>query len=215
MNWNLKDIFPNKLLIGLTGGIASGKSLAGSYFAALGLPLFDTDLIYHDLLQSSRELAENLVKTFGTEIMAGGSVSRSLLSKKVFGDPRLLPRLNEITHPLIARALIEHLKAETSNLAIIEATLLFESGLNKSLDAVITVTAPPKVRLLRLMERNNLSREEAEKRLLVKNSDEYRVAQSNYIIQNNGSRDELNEAVKKLAFILREKAKEGLRSGEI
>ena len=198
MEWNLKEIFPNKVLIGLTGGNAGGKSLAGRYFAALGLPLLDTDAIYHDLLESDKDLINDLSRAFGREIAPGGCLNRAALSQKVFGNPALLPRLNEITHPKIAEALIERLKAESGKAAVIEATLLFESGLSKGVHVTVTVTAPPEKRLLRLMERNNLSRAEAEKRLLAQESDEYRVKQSDYVITNNGSRADLERAVKNL-----------------
>lgn len=198
MEWKLKENFPQKKLFGLTGGIASGKSLVGKFLSEQGAVLVDTDKIYHSLLTNNHSLMEALKKSFET-------ADRAVLSKIVFGNPEKLELLNNITHPFIRDELYHQISIlkELSTI-VIEATLLFESGLGEDLKKNIVVTAPLETRVNRLMNRNNLSREQALLRINSQNDDQYRVGQkyTTYVIENNSNELELLKKIEDLYKVI-------------
>jgi dephospho-CoA kinase len=174
-------------VIGLTGGIASGKSTVSARLAALGA-------------------YAPIVEAFGKDIVAAdGTIDRRRLGAKVFADPALLKRLNEISHPLMARRMAQEIArlralppAQRAPAIVLDAAILLEAGWDKLCDTVWTVEAPPELALQRLMARNGLSEEQARERLNAQWSNAERAARVQQIILNTGSVEALEAAVTKL-----------------
>jgi dephospho-CoA kinase len=157
------------LRLGLTGGIASGKSTVGSMLRKLGLTVLDADSIAHELIETGEPAYEEVVREFGSTILnADKRVSRAALAKIVFADPVKLKRLNAIVHPRVEeRLLVEFEKLQrhaAPAVAFVEAALIIEAGLDKKLDGVVVVWCEPEQQLERLLARG-LSEDEARRRI--------------------------------------------------
>ena len=158
------------LRLGLTGGIASGKSTVGSMLRKLGLTVLDADSIAHELIETGEPAYEEVVREFGPTILnAEKRISRAALAKIVFADPAKLARLNAIVHPRVEERLFMEFEklqrhASAPAVAFVEAALIIEAGLDKKLDGVVVVWCKPEQQIERLTERG-LSEEEARRRI--------------------------------------------------
>lgn len=182
-------------LIGLTGGIASGKSTAAKILAALGLPVLDTDEVVHRLLEPGGAAYPRVVETFGPDILDGkGRIDRGRLGKKVFADPEARGRLEAIVHPLVeaeVRRWIAQQEAEGHDWAVLEVPLLVEAGWDRWVDEVWVVDVPVEVQVERLMRERGFSREEALSRIQAQIPREARLARATRVIANRGTVEEL------------------------
>lgn len=195
------------IILGLTGGIATGKSTADNFFLENNIPVVDTDKIAHDLMEPDQASYLAIVNYFGKDILNNNQeIDRKKLGQIVFSDRNQLAKLNELTHPLIyqetQRQLDEFVKQKQS-LIVMDVPLLFESGFDALADQTLIVSADPEVQLQRLMDRNNLTKTDAMNRINSQMSLQEKEQKANYVIYNNSSRDELNrqlqELVKKIA----------------
>ena len=188
--------------VGLTGGSGSGKSTVAAYFAKDGIPVFDCDAVYHELLRTNKELQEELVAGFGKGIINEfGMIDRKALAKIVFEKPERRKQLNKITHKYIFKVLddwMADLEKKKVYAVVIDAPLLYESGLDKKCDYIIGVTAYWATRVERIMKRDGLTREEAEQRLKAQKENDKYVYKVNYHISNNG--DKLTDLTLKSAY---------------
>lgn len=171
-------------IIGLTGGIGSGKTLVAKHLQSLGVPVYIADDEARKLMES-KEIIHTVTEAFGNEIARNGKIDREKLAQLVFNSPEKLDKLNNIVHPKVH----EHFKAwveKHKDFAIVvkEAAILFESGSYKDCDAIITVTAPLQIRLQRVVERDNTSPELVLKRMQSQWTDEQRISKSDYVIHN-------------------------------
>lgn len=182
-------------LIGLTGGIASGKSTAAKILGALGLPVLDTDEVVHRLLEPGGAAYPRVVETFGPEILDGkGRIDRGRLGNKVFADPEARRRLEAIVHPLVeaeVRRWIAQQEAEGHAWAVLEVPLLVEAGWDRWVDEVWVVDVPVEVQVERLMRERGFSREEALSRIRAQIPREARLARATRVIANRGTVEEL------------------------
>ncbi|MGB9661255.1 MAG: dephospho-CoA kinase [Moorellaceae bacterium] len=158
------------MIIGLTGGIASGKSTVARILANLGAKVIDADKIAREIVEPGKPAWHEIRSTFGPHYFKpDGSIDRRALGNLIFSDATAREKLNAITHPLIAREISERIAAfraqEPSQVIVVEAPLLVEAGMQNTVDEIWAVTAPEEVRLKRLMDRDNLSQEEALRRL--------------------------------------------------
>lgn len=169
---------PKHLLIGITGGIACGKSILSEYLISKDYKVFDCDNYTHYLL-SMDEVITKLVKTFGDEILENNIISRKKLGSIVFSDDEKRHKLEQIIHPYV----INKIKSLTG-LVFVEVPLLFEANLKSLFYKVICVSTTPELQTSRLMERNNLSIEEATKRISLQMSLKEKENKSDYIINN-------------------------------
>ena len=193
-------------VIGLTGGIASGKSAVSARLAALGATVIDADRIGHQVIAPDGEAYAQVVEAFGAEILAPDrSIDRGKLGAKVFAAPDQLRRLNGISHPLMARRMEREIAEVRARLAqrrppliVLDAAILLEAGWDRLCDAVWTVETPPEVALRRLMARNGLSEERARSRLRAQMSNAERAARAQRVIPNSGTLEELDAAVASL-----------------
>ena len=186
------------LLVALTGGIGSGKSLAGEYFAQLGAIVVDSDLLSREVIDRGTDGFDEVIARFGDEILTNGDIDRRKLADIVFSDKSARTDLENIIHPRIREvweSLVESSKA--SDILINQIPLLVETNGAERFDRVISVIAAPEIRSARLKSRG-LYITEIERRMAAQASDEERIEISDYIIENNGSADELLREVEAL-----------------
>ncbi len=188
-------------VIGLCGGSGSGKGEVCHLFAEHGIPSVDTDVLYHHMTAEKNSLTEALAERFGDEVLCeNGALCRARLSAKVFapGAEKELADLNRIAHFHIlagVRVWIAEQKAAGMRAAIVDAPLLFESGFDKECDALICVTAPKEMRIERIMKRDKISRDAAERRIAAQHSDAYLIERCGYHINNAGDINALHASV--------------------
>ena len=189
-------------IIGLTGGMASGKSECARYLRSRGIKVLDADGISRELTRAGNIGARRLMEELGPEFFINGELDRARTAQWAFSSPENTEKLNAVLHPLVLSRLnedINRLKAEGKKAAVIDCPLLFESGLDKACSQIWLVTADYETRLRRAQERSGLSRAQANARMERQLSDGERAARSNIIIENNGSLAELEEKLRPLA----------------
>lgn len=153
------------LRVGLTGGIGSGKSTVAKIFEVLGIPVYYTDAAAKRLMNEDEELKKNIIEQFGEESYSEGQLNRSYIASLAFADKDKLKLLNTLTHPVTIRDANAWMLRQTSPYAIKEAALIFESGSAEHLDHVIGVYTPTPLRIQRIMQRDNTTREEVLQRM--------------------------------------------------
>ena len=188
-------------IIGLTGGIGSGKTMVAEYFKSLGIPVYIADKEARHLMTSGN-IINALSNEFGKEILENGILNREKLAQLVFNNPKKLQILNSIVHPEVKKHFDNWVEKHKNYPFIVkEAAILFESGSYKYCDTIITVTAPLETRLQRVMERDKTDRESVLKRIENQWTDEQRIAKSNYVIHNlsvESTKKQVDEILKKL-----------------
>lgn len=187
-------------VIGLTGGIASGKSTAREILSELGASVIDADKYGHKCYEPGSTCFQEVVSVFGQGIVnPDGTLNRPALGAIVFGDKSKLQQLNKTVWPYIRRMIeadaASH-RAGPSGVMVVEAAVMTEAGWLDIFDEVWVVFVPPEVARQRLMQRNNFSAEEAEKRIKAQISNEERLAHANVCLKNDGSTDELKARVR-------------------
>jgi len=193
-------------VIGLTGGIASGKSTVSRWLAEWGAHIIDADQVGHAVIAPDGEAYPEVILAFGTEILnEDGTISRPLLGKRIFSDPGARLRLNEISHPRMGERMareIRRIRALESPhpppLILLDAAILFEAKWDRLCDRVWSVQSDPEIAVERLIARNSLSREDAQARLdsQLRNLERARLAHA--VITNDGTLEELRDKVKAL-----------------
>ena len=171
-------------VLGLTGGIGSGKSTVASFFRDLGVPVYDSDREAKLLMTQNEAIRKEVIQLFGKEAYKDGALNRSYISAQVFTDPDLLDSLNSIVHPRVRDHFREWVSAQEAPYVLQEAAILFENGAHKKLDAMILVWAPRESRIQRVMERDGVGREAVLARMQNQWSDTETTALADYIIEN-------------------------------
>jgi dephospho-CoA kinase len=190
------------IVIGLTGGIGTGKSEVARILQGLGAVLISADQVGHEAYQPHSEIWQEVVKAFGEEILQpNGEIDRKKLGSIVFADPQELVRLNQIMHPrmagMVARR-IEQLREEGAAVVVVEAALLFEAGWDSLVDEVWTTDSTLETVINRLQARNSFSEEEIRKRINSQMPASERLARSDVIIENSGDVANLERTVQSL-----------------
>lgn len=178
--------------LGLTGGIATGKSTVSTYLHNQGIPVIDADKVAHDILSDAVVLAE-LKETFGETIFADGVLSRPALGQIVFGDSEALAKLNNLTHPRIYQRIDElgqRYEDEGEQLVVYDIPLLLETPNKMTFDGIMVVVTDPEQQLQRLMARNNLSQVDAQKRIASQMPIAQKAKWADFVINNNNSTEE-------------------------
>jgi len=203
---------PGRLLrVGLTGGLASGKSTVAARLAENGIPVLDADAVVHDLYRPGAAGARAVAAEFGEEFLdRSGAVDRSRLAGKVFGDPAALARLNARIHPLVLAVQerwLEERERAGDALAVVEASLLVESGGRSRFDVIVAVSAPEPLRLERAVRRSGeTEREGLKRRIAAQLRDEEREKAADVVLTSSGTKEELLAKVDELAARLRARA---------
>ncbi len=188
-------------IIGLTGGIGSGKTTVAIYLLEQNIPVYIADLEARKIIESKR-IIEKIVGLFGNEVLENNKINRASLAEIVFKDKEKLAQLNAIIHPEVKKHFKRWLKSKIDHKIVVkESAILFESGSYLDCDAIILVTAPLEIRIERTMKRDNSDRETVMQRINNQMSEEEKVAKSDYIIQNislENTYTQLNDLLKKL-----------------
>ena len=197
-------------IIGLTGQTGAGKGAVDAILEKYGIPSVDTDAVYHEILDTGGDCVKELVATFGTKILgADGKVDRATLAKTVFGKketPALLHTLNGITHKYIMSETKKRLVAfekAGAYAAVIDAPLLFEAKIDEWCDLVLGVLADKEIRISRIMARDHIRREDAVKRVNSQRDDRFFREHCHFVLENNGSMEELETQVRNFLARLR------------
>jgi len=172
------------MVVGLTGGIGSGKSTIAKAFAALGIAVFNSDEQAKALIANNAQVKERIIAAFGEEAYQNGEYNRAYIAQIVFNNPEKLAILNNIVHPALAKYFNQWAKKQTSPYVLKEAAILFESGSYKDCDYIITVTAPEEVRIARVMARDHCTEAQVRARMAQQWSDAQRIALSNAVVEN-------------------------------
>ena len=174
------------LKIGITGGIGAGKSTVAGIFKVLGVPVFDADATAKNILNTDPILREQIAAAFGSETYKNGLLDRKYLATLVFNNPNQLAKLNALVHPATIAAAEQWASRFTDRPYIVkEAALLFEAGTNVGLDYIIGVTAPVELRINRVMDRDQVSREEVLSRMQHQLDDTEKMKRCDFVIDNN------------------------------
>jgi dephospho-CoA kinase len=185
--------------IGLTGGIACGKTTVANLFAALGATIVDTDLLAREVVAPGSALLPQIAAHFGPAILAAdGSLDRRELRSRVFADPAERRWLEALTHPAIRALTDERCNAAPGPYSIVAIPLLVETGAACRFDRVLVVDCEPEVQLARLIARDGTTREEAQRMLAAQAPREARLAVANEVIHNDGDMASLRDQVEKL-----------------
>ena len=174
--------------IGLTGGIGAGKTYIGDVFKRLGIPVFNADVEAKKRLIEDQDLITLVKQYFGDKIYNEGVLQTDLLADIVFNDDNALKQLNNLVHPVVKKQFISWSKNQDASIVIKEAAILFESDSHLDLDAVICVSAPEKLRVARIQERDSLSIAGIKSRIKQQIPQAKKEKLSDYIIINDGKR---------------------------
>ena len=187
------------LKVGITGGIGSGKSTITSLFHDLGVPIYNSDERAKWLLSNDVDLMDQIKILFGQESYSNNKLNRAHIANIVFQDNDMLKQLNAIVHPLVKIDFENWLLLQKKEpLVIKEAAILIESGAYKELDVLIVVLADKKTRIKRVINRDNVSKEEVEKRIETQISDSERLKFANFSVDNNTDQSNLKMQVGEL-----------------
>lgn len=195
------------LTVALTGGIGSGKTTVGEILAGFGAVVLDSDQIARDVVERGSTGFDQIVATFGDEILKNGELDRSALASLVFKDPAMRLKLEQITHPLIRQSFAKAISLlPDQSIVVNQIPLLVESKHDYKFDYVVTVSAPEQIRVERLLKRG-LTKEQITSRIQAQSSDVQREAIADTVINNDKSEQDLMQQVEKLWEILQSKNK--------
>jgi len=185
------------ILIGLTGGIGSGKSEVARLLTERGAEIIDADLIVRELQQPGAEVYEKMIELFGSEVVATDkSLDRTAIAKKVFTDESLLKTLNQLVHPIVRRVMNERVESfrDTDKVVILDIPLLVENP-REGLDGVLVVDLDAEIAVKRLVEQRNMSADDARARIAKQATREQRLAIADHVIDNSGDRNALTQKI--------------------
>lgn len=184
-------------VVGLTGGIGSGKSTVARMFADEGVPIVDADQVAREVVEPGTEGLDAVVEAFGERVLAAdGTLDRKKVGERVFADAGARKQLESILHPRIAQASMAHfarLAGEGHPYAIYEAALLVENGSYRMMGALVVVTASEATQIARVRARDGLSEADARARIAAQLPLEDKVRVADYVIENDGSLEEVRE----------------------
>ena len=182
------------VVVGLTGGIGSGKSTILKYFKSYDIPVYIADTEAKALMNRSKVIRRKLIELFGEKAYVDQTLNRPYLASKIFNDKTLLAKMNAIVHPKVASHFKRWLKQQDADYVIKEAAIIFENNLQDQYDYIITVVADEERRIQRVMERDNVSKEKVE--AVIKNqwSDAKKIEKSDFVIVNNNLQEAKEQA---------------------
>lgn len=169
-------------IVGITGGIGSGKSTVAHLFEIMGYPIYYADIRSKWLMNNDPKIKEQLIATFGKKVYPG-ALDRQALAAIVFNDKDALAKLNKISHPAVEQDFRRWCEEQKSPILFKEAAILFESGSYKNVDKTICVVAPETIRVSRVMRRDGVSAKQVQERIKNQWSDEKKIGLADYVIQ--------------------------------
>ena len=178
--------FNNKLIVGLTGGIGAGKSLIARIFEFLDVPVYNSDFEARRLMNEDSNIIKGLKELFGKDIyLPKGVLDRKKLANNIFNDKIALKNVNELVHPIVGHHFLNWALIQKHPYVIQESAILFENQLEDRFDAIISVSAPRKVRIQRVCKRDRVARQLVVERIKNQLSDNYKCEHSDFCINND------------------------------
>jgi dephospho-CoA kinase len=186
------------LKVGITGGIGSGKTTVCRLFELLAVPVYYADEASKQLLTTDPEIKKSIIAVFGEEVLQEDkSISRKKVAARVFADEAQLKKLNAIMHPAVGLHFELWVKKHSNHPYIIkEAAIMFESGADKQMDKIITVSAPEELRIARVLNRDLVTNEEVQRRISAQLSEKERIKRSDYVIVNDEEQMVIPQVIK-------------------
>ncbi len=191
------------MIIGLTGGIGSGKTTVAVFFEKLGIPIYIADNAAKDLMVNSMEVRKKIIELLGSEAYEDGKLNRIYIAGRIFSEKKTLKALNAIVHPAVQQDFERWTKQQKSPYVIKEAAILFENGGYKKCDYTILVTAPLNVRIERVIQRDETNEEAVAKRIAAQWSDDKKMAFADVVIENTRLEDTEQDVQKIHIHLLR------------
>lgn len=183
-------------IIGITGGIGSGKSTVSELLRSQGYPVYDTDREARRLQNEDPELIDATKLLLGDQVYANGQLNRPAVAARVFEDPELLRQLTALVHPVVKRDFSQWVSQQSSKRVFIESAVLFEGGFDALTDAIIVITAPEEVRIQRVMKRDGVTREQVLARIKNQLPESGKLIKASIIISTeNGLPSDLTEQI--------------------
>ncbi len=193
----------NRIVIGLTGNIGSGKSTVSKHLIKRGFYVIDADIVAREVVAVGTEGLKRIEEVFGSKfIQPDRSLDRKKLGEWVFGNRKELEKLNQVLHPIIRRRLIRSIEMTEEKVIFIDAALIYESGMDQLLDMVWFVCVKSETEITRLMLRDDLTRDEALKRIESQKPQGDKRARADHVIDNDGTKKQLYEKIDSLIFYL-------------
>ena len=186
------------LVLGVTGGLGSGKSTACSFFREFGCEIFDADVEAKKILFSSEIVKQKLVENFGQKILENDKINKSVLAEIVFTNQKNQQILNSIIHPLVTTEFLDRKSRIASNIYIMDAALLFEAKLQEHFNKTILIYTDKEIRIQRAMDRGNLPREQVEYRMNLQMGEDQKKSLADIVIYNNGTTEDLKNKINEL-----------------
>lgn len=175
-------------LIGITGGIGSGKSTIAKVFMSIGYPVYNSDTRAKELINSNEKLINSIKFSFGDDLYNSQGLDRKKMASIVFNNPEKLELLNSIIHPTVGKDFEKWIDLQNTSFILKEAAILFETGIYKSLHKTILVSAPQETRIERVIKRDNTNQEEVLSRMNNQWSEEKKTELADYVIDNSGNK---------------------------
>ncbi|SEK48028.1 dephospho-CoA kinase [Maribacter orientalis] len=172
------------IVVGLTGGIGSGKSTIAAMFRELGVPVYNSDERAKHLMNTSKKIRKQLIELFGKKAYLEGNLNRTYIAKKVFNDTDLLEQLNQIVHPVVRKDFLKWTKKQNASYVIQETALLFENNAQELYDSVILITAPKELRIERVLSRDESTKEQIIARMNNQLDDQTKLELADFVIEN-------------------------------
>ena len=172
------------IVVGLTGGIGSGKSTIAAMFQELGVPVYNSDERAKHLMNTSKKIRKRLIELLGEKAYLDDKLNRVYIAKKVFNDADLLEKLNHIVHPVVRKDFVKWTKKQNAPYVIQETALLFENNAQELYDSVILITAPKELRIERVLARDEFTKEQVIARMNNQLDDETKLKLTNFVIEN-------------------------------
>ena len=185
-------------LIGITGGIGSGKSEVSNILRNLGFGVYITDTEAKRIMQQDATIKKQIISLFGQEAYTDSRLNNKTIADKVFNNKPLLQQLNDIVHPAVKNDLLSWCEQQTEAIAFVESAILFESGFDRFCSSTIAVVSPMEIRLQRTSQRDNCSRKEVERRINNQMSDQEHIRLATYTINNDSTLDNLAKKVESI-----------------
>ena len=194
----------SKLIVGITGGIGSGKTFVCNRLAKKGFKVFYADSIAKNLYSKNKTLLQSLVKEFGKEILNyQGKINLSKFREVIFANKKNYGKINKIVHPLVIDYILKESKKSIYDIILVESALVFESGLDKDLDYVIMIYANKKTRVERIMMRDGAKKSEVESIMKYQIDDKKKLELSDFVLVNNKTEEQLDDQIDFLARLLK------------
>lgn len=191
-----------KKVVGITGGIGSGKSVIGKMLTTMGYPVYYSDQAAKELMEIDAMIIKELNQLFDNKAYDEGKLNRTYLAQQIFSNPKLKNKVNQIVHPRVRAHFKEFVEKQSSPLVFNEAAILFETGGDKNFDAIILVVADEGIRIERVINRDGIAKEEVINRINNQWSDEKKKKLTEYVITNNPTDllvPQLNKILEKLS----------------